>query len=149
MWRQHRRGFTLIELLISIAMIGILAMVGTGSYIKAQQRARDAKRIDDVKTIQVAQEQYYLANNQYSSIGNGNCVIGTLGSILTSMPTDPQGQNYTCNTLATNKAFCVQSTVLESRQGNCASCSCAGTDCTITIDATPANNNRFCVKNNQ
>ena len=68
------KGFTLIELLVVVAIIGILATVIISSLSSARERARDAKRLSDVKTIQTALEIYYLDNGRYpnsSGLANG------------------------------------------------------------------------------
>ena len=56
---REKAGFTLIELLVVIAIIGILSSVVLASLNSARQKSRDAKRISDLKQIQLALELYY------------------------------------------------------------------------------------------
>ncbi len=56
---SRRSGFTLIELLVVITIIGILATGATATYTSQIQKARDTSRINDLKTLQSATEQYY------------------------------------------------------------------------------------------
>ncbi len=56
---HKKKGFTLIELLVVIAIIGILSSVVLASLNSAREKARDGKRISDVKQIQLALELYF------------------------------------------------------------------------------------------
>lgn len=64
----NQKGFTLIELLVVIAIIGILSSVVLASLNSAREKARDAKRISDMKQIQIALELYYDINGIYPNI---------------------------------------------------------------------------------
>ena len=87
------KGFTLIELLVVVAIIGILATVVLSSLSSARERARDAKRLADVKTIQNALEMYHLDNGRYptpSWAGSHTDSWADLEDILgTTLPVDP------------------------------------------------------------
>jgi len=73
MLRRDSHGFTIVELLIVIVVIAILAAISIVAYNGIQQRARDAQRIQDVKTISKALELYYLDNG---SLPNSACNLG-------------------------------------------------------------------------
>ena len=64
------KAFTLIELLVVIAIIGILASVVVVNVGSARAKARDAKRISDMKAIQTALEMYYDDNQEYPTTAN-------------------------------------------------------------------------------
>jgi len=64
---SRKEGFTLIELLVVIAVIGILAAVVLASLSDARAKARDAKRIADLKQVQTALELYRNDNSDYPS----------------------------------------------------------------------------------
>lgn len=53
------KGFTLIELLVVIAIIGVLASIVLASLNNARKKARDARRITDIKQVQLALELYF------------------------------------------------------------------------------------------
>lgn len=63
--RDKRKGFTLIEILIVVAIIGILASVILASVTSSRARARDTKRISDIRQIRTALELYFGANGRY------------------------------------------------------------------------------------
>ena len=73
---NSKKDFTLVELLVVIAIIGILSSVVLISLNSARARARDAKRISDLKQLETALALYYDANGSYPSTGGiywGNC----------------------------------------------------------------------------
>ncbi len=62
---NERQGFTLIELLIVIAIIGLISTI-TGVFLTgARVKARDNKRITDLKQLQKALELAYGQNGAY------------------------------------------------------------------------------------
>jgi prepilin-type N-terminal cleavage/methylation domain-containing protein len=56
------RGFTLIELLVVIAIIGLLSTIIAAPIQNARKKARDSKKIAEVKATQLALDQYAEAN---------------------------------------------------------------------------------------
>lgn len=83
------KGFTLIELMVVIAIIGVLASIVMVSLATARAKGRDARRVSDMKNIQLALEQYYNDNLKYPS------TLGTLApNYINNIPTDPSGSSY-------------------------------------------------------
>ncbi|MDO8462869.1 MAG: type II secretion system protein [bacterium] len=65
----RKRGFTLIELLVVIAIIGILATLAVFAVSSARVRARDAKRVADIKQIQSSLDLYAVDKIGYPAQG--------------------------------------------------------------------------------
>lgn len=70
---KSRQGFTLIELLVVIAIIGVLASIVLASLNSARRKSRDARRITDLKQIQLALELYFDAQGSTYPAASGTC----------------------------------------------------------------------------
>ncbi len=60
-----RRGFTLVELLVVITIIGMLSTIAIVSLNSSRVKARDTKRLADLKQISTALELYLGDNGHY------------------------------------------------------------------------------------
>lgn len=87
---NHRKkgGFTLIELLVVIAIIGILSSVVLASLNSAREKSRDARRISDIKQLQLALELYFDSNANYPT-----STAALVPSYIAANPTDPTTGN--------------------------------------------------------
>ncbi len=113
--QSSKRGFTIVELLIVIVVIAILAAISIVAYNGVQQRARNAQRVQDIKTIAKAVELYFIDNgslpNSLCSLGVG-CKINSgwnttadaswqnlesqlVPKYISSLPKDPQASTAT------------------------------------------------------
>lgn len=102
MLKRTKKGFTLIELLVVIAIIGILASVVLASLNSARAKSRDARRIADVKQVQLAMELYYdNASQKYPTNTNGLAALaaadacGAGNKCIPQLPVPPSGANQT------------------------------------------------------
>lgn len=66
-----KRGFTLIELLVVVAIIGILATVVLASLNSSQSKARNSKRLSDLRQVSIALELYADSHNGSYPVSSG------------------------------------------------------------------------------
>jgi len=78
-----QKGFTLIELLVVISIIGVLSTIVLSSLNSARAKSRDARRLSDIKQIELALFMVADKNNgTFPSTGggaSGRC-LGTTGT---------------------------------------------------------------------
>ncbi len=133
---KKQLGFTLFELLVSISIIWILTALATVSFSAAQKKARDARRIEDMNTVQKAAEQYY---SQYNYVYPANTSPWT--GILEAFPMDPKGTGWTGYSYRIGTTYCACAAVENRPSGNSTANTCAlGTGVTGPF---------YCVKSQQ
>ncbi len=106
---KNKQGFTLIELLVVIAIIGLLSTLAVVALSSARQKARDSKRLSDLKQLQTALELYYqdqtspaypteaspvsLGTTNYICLNaaSGFTTAGCSSPIMGLVPSDPGG----------------------------------------------------------
>lgn len=134
-----KRGFTLIELLVVMAILGILISIITLNFTTAQKQARDARRKEDISSIQSALEQYYAINGSYPA-------AGSLADAFESgtVPEDPKNEGaYTYIWNYDQSTYCVCA-VLERQSGNATAPSSNSCNWTTGASAT-----HLCAQNQQ
>ena len=78
--KNNQKGFTLIEMLVVVAIVGLLSSVVVIGVGGARQKARDTKRIADLRQIQTYLETQYTSSGGYSD----------LSTWPANLPKDPQ-----------------------------------------------------------
>lgn len=92
---KKQKGFTLIELLVVIAIIGLLSTLAVVALNNARMKARDSKRVSDIKQIQTALELYYNDASGYPANINEPISYGGV-SYMPVTPTNPQPVDTGC-----------------------------------------------------
>jgi len=119
------------------------------AFSGAQKKARDARRVQDIKLIQTAAEQYYSQSSTYVypttyTAGTAWTPSGSTTAVLESYPSDPKGSTYgsygcasgfTCGTTG----YCVCALVENSANANSTNA------CNFTVGTKT----HFCAKNQQ
>jgi len=120
---MNKKGFTLIELLVVIAIIGLLSTLAVVALGQARVKARDSKRLADLKQLQTALELYYTDNNAYPSEtaltlgGTGAVCLDSTGfgdtcsasAYMGQVPEDPGSTTYVYN--AASSSYSVAATL--------------------------------------
>lgn len=128
---KTKKGFTLVELLVVIAIIGLLSTIAFISLNRARAKARDAKRVSDVRQIQSALELYYSdqASPSYPVLSPAaawtsmpNMSPGYIGTI--PPPTTPADNSTGSACTTANNAYMYRSTNADGTA--CAVAPCAG-----------------------
>ena len=116
---KNNKGFTLIELLVVVAIISLLSSIIFASLGSARAKARDTRRMADLRQLQTALELYfndvgrypgYLLGHHRSSACPGNSPIDTsyplwtaanvfdasfTNNYMKTLPSDPSGSCFT------------------------------------------------------
>jgi len=86
------RGFTLIELLLVISIIGLLTSISVVSLAGVRDRARDARRLTEMKQLQALLEIFNEENGSYPTTPDDN--FGLDGSYPWIISNGPAGFTY-------------------------------------------------------
>lgn len=126
---MNKKGFTLIELLVVIAIIGLLSTLAVVALGSARVKARDSKRLADLKQLQTAFELYYTDQNAYptgsgAALGDsshaclnstGFAATGCANAYMQQVPVDPKSGNYSYT--AASSSYSVTATLEGSVDG--------------------------------
>jgi len=118
--KSHYSAFTLVELLVVIAIIGILSTLSVVAFNNVRAKARDSRRLSDVRQIGMGLEMYYDDKGVYPAppTPTGTPITGlclsnlgissTCGAIvyLQKIPSDPLSNiHYTYSYLNSGESY--------------------------------------------
>ena len=122
--RRYSGGFTLVEIMVVVAIVALLGAISVSSYRSYVLRAARTEGRMALLAIQVAQEKYFLQNNQYAQdiatvIANPPAGLGinlTAGGVTT-------GGNYTLSFSAvTANTYTLQAVATGNQTQDTAAC---------------------------
>lgn len=116
---MDKKGFTIIELLVVIAVIGMLVSVVLTSTSGTKQKARDVKREEHMKQLQIALDLYHTGQQRLpvcvSEVvinGQTDCLSAALlseGAVSGAVGLDPLGGSTGICGGAGSYVYCYQS----------------------------------------
>lgn len=91
---NSHKGFTLIELLVVVAIIGLLLSIISVALTAQRVKARDARRLSDLKQIKSGLDLYYDNGGGYPDtaswvVGASLACSGTSIMLIPKDPSDP------------------------------------------------------------
>ncbi len=96
----------MVELLVVIAIIGLLATVVIVSVGSARAKARDGRRISDMKALQSAMELYKDGNNGNAVDAQNNLANELTPTYIGTIPADPKTTSvYTYSNAASDDSY--------------------------------------------
>ncbi|MFH2019727.1 MAG: type II secretion system protein [bacterium] len=136
------KGFTLIELLVVIAILGILLSIISVNLVTAQKQARDARRLQDLESIQTSFESYFAETGTYPTLSPDTRTEAFEGGVIPSDPKNIGDFQYDWEQTETD-AYCICA-ALETRTGNSSAVSTSSTCNTWDTTGT-----FFCIQSKQ
>jgi type IV pilus assembly protein PilE len=88
---RRKAGFTLVEIMITVAIVGLLAMIAIPSFMNARVSSMRNTCISHLRQMHGAKTQYALFNNGAAPPD----VAAMVPSILRNEPVCPAGGTYT------------------------------------------------------
>lgn len=96
--QKSKLGFTLIELLVVVAIIGLLTSIISVSLNLSRVKARDARRVHDLKQIKSGMDLFFANGSGYPDTPVWNAAVGLPLLCSTTeimrVPQDPLAPTY-------------------------------------------------------
>ena len=115
--RRANAGFTLIELMITVAIVGILAMVALPSYRDYILRGHLADASNGLATVRAQMERHFQDNRSYATVGafTTPCAVATrpFNLFAVSCSGTPTGTGFTLQAAGSGAATGFTFTITE------------------------------------
>ncbi|OGG50823.1 hypothetical protein A2763_00595 [Candidatus Kaiserbacteria bacterium RIFCSPHIGHO2_01_FULL_54_36] len=128
------KGFTLIELLVVIAIIGLLSSVVLASLNNARKKGRDARRLADIKQLQLALELY---SSDQAATGYPAALSSLVSTYIQAEPKDPSNSAWSYGYSGSATTYCLGARLETTPLPLSASCTpgsqCGGGNCNYLV----------------
>jgi len=110
--RESGAGFTLIEVLVVISIISIISTIAAVNISSAKSKARDARRLQDVKSFVTILQKYYLEHDEWpyfdpleTTVAGNYCAGSQANSLICTSGPIAGGVLFECN--SRKPCFCL------------------------------------------
>lgn len=109
---KNNVGFTLIELMIVIAILGIVSAIAIPMYTGYIATARLAEAKNNIAALRLAEEEFFLENNNYfSDMSDDNANLASASTDLWSASKGDGNQvNFTYTVSASGNNYTITAT---------------------------------------
>lgn len=106
---KNNTGFTLIEMMITLAILGIVAAIAIPAYSGYIATARLAEAKNNIAALKLAEEEYFLENNNYFSdtTENNTNLSNASGGLWTATKGDNSAVNFTYTVSASTSSYTI------------------------------------------
>jgi prepilin-type N-terminal cleavage/methylation domain-containing protein len=98
---RRTRGFTLLELMVTLAVIGLLALIAIPVFSVYQLRSKSAEAKTNLSSLRVLEEAYYSTHDQFlpaaaapAVIPGSRSAVFTPNAAFTTLGFSPEGRVY-------------------------------------------------------
>jgi len=112
--RRNIAGYTLLELMMTVAILAIITSIAIPAYNNYISTSRNAEGQNNLASIRLAQEEYYLENNRYFPDPDGT--VSTTASTISTywVPTETNDADrnfdYSVTTSSNGQAYVATAT---------------------------------------
>lgn len=107
--QKSKLGFTIIELLVVVAIIGLLTSIISFTVNTSRTKARDTRRVTDLKQIKSGLDLYFQHGSGYPDTPTWNAAVGLQlscsGTNILQVPKDPVTPTYQYLYTASGNSF--------------------------------------------
>jgi type IV pilus assembly protein PilE len=89
------KGVTLVELMIAVAILAVIAAVAFPAYNGYTKTARETEGWNNLRSMEVAQEEFFLENNTYFAGATAAALEAASGNLWHAAEAAEADRNFT------------------------------------------------------